>query len=168
MTRPERSAYEVPFKVFSPQDIDHAQERLISEVKDVLGQPPETTAILLRYHRWNKEKLFDEYMEHREEVLEAAGLADETASVTRVQSLSGFSCNICLDDEQGIKTFSLRCGHRFCLDCYKTYIASKVKDESEAARIKCPGEGCNRIVDSKSLEILIEEELKDRYVMMKI
>src|ERR1700749_2013433 len=71
ITNTKNSAYEVDFKVFSPGDIDAAQERLINEVKDVLGQPPEATAILLRYHHWNKEKLLDAYMEHQEDVLEA-------------------------------------------------------------------------------------------------
>jgi ariadne-1 len=162
MSKPQKPAYEVDFKVLSPTDIDNAQDRLINEVKDVLLQPPEATAILLRYYRWNKEKLFDAYMEHQEEVLEAAGLGDEAASAVRLQQVSGFVCDICINDDPDISTFALKCGHRFCADCYKHYLASKVKDEGEAARIKCPGEGCNRIVDSKSLELLLEEDLKDR------
>jgi ariadne-1 len=155
----------VDFKVFSPEDIDAAQERLINEVKDVLGQPPEATAILLRYHHWNKEKLLDAYMEHQEDVLEAAGLGDESSSNDRIQQVSGFVCDICLDDDPEISTFALKCEHRFCVDCYKTYLASKIKDEGEAARIKCPGGGCNRIVDSKSLEMLLADYLKNRYVL---
>jgi ariadne-1 len=162
MARNEKPAYEVNFKVFSPTDIDGAQDRLIKEVKDVLGQPPEATAILLRYHRWNKEKLFDAYMEHQHEIIEAAGLGDEKIYSARVQKLKGFTCDICFDDEANISTFSLKCGHRYCLNCYKTYLVSKITEEAEAARIKCPGEDCNRIVDSKSLELLLPENLKER------
>jgi ariadne-1 len=162
MPKDEKPAYEVDFHVFSPQDIDTAQDCLINEVKDVLGQSPEATAILLRYHRWNKEKLFDAYMEHQEDVLEAAGLGDESTKAARISKISGFMCDICFNDAPDMQTFALRCDHRFCMDCYKTYLASKVKDEGEAARIQCPGEGCHRIVDSKSLELLLAEDLKSR------
>jgi ariadne-1 len=154
----------VDFKVFSPNDIDDAQIRLINEVKDILGQSPESTAILLRYHRWNKEKLFDAYMEHQEDVLEAAGLGDESTNHILILRISGFVCDICLDDDPEMDTCALKCEHRFCKNCYKRYLASKVKDEGEAARIKCPGDGCNRIVDSKSIEQLLAENLKHRYV----
>jgi ariadne-1 len=166
MTKPERPSYEVDFKVFSPQDIDGAQERLIKEVKDVLGQPPEATAILLRHHRWNKEKLFDAYMEHQEEVIEAAGLGDEKAYAARIQKVPGFVCDICFDDSSDLSTFALKCSHRYCLDCYRTYLVSKITEEAEAARIKCPGGDCNRIVDSKSLELLLPESLKERYAFL--
>jgi ariadne-1 len=162
MAKPERAAYEVPFKVFSPKDIDAAQEALINEVKDVLGQPPESTAILLRYYRWNKERLLDAYMERQDDVLEAAGLGDDNEGPARIQTVPGFCCDICFDDDADMATFALKCGHRFCLDCYTKYLTSKIKDEGEAARIKCPGEACNRIVDSKSLELLLAEDLKPR------
>jgi len=61
-----------------------------------------------------------------------------------------------------LSTFAMKCGHRFCVDCYQQYLAQKIKEEGEAARIKCPGDGCNRIVDSKSLDLLVSEDLKDR------
>ena len=57
----------------------------------------------------------------------------------------------------------MKCGHRYCVDCYRQYLAQKIKDEGEAARIQCPTAGCNRIVDSKSLDLLVAAELKARY-----
>jgi ariadne-1 len=164
ITMVERQPYEVEFRVCSPKDIDAAQVHLINEVKDVLGQPPENAAILLRHFRWNREKLIEQYMERQSEVLEAAGLGEEEESEGRITEVSGFMCDICCDDSEPMTTFALKCGHRFCVDCYKTYLDSKVKFEGEAARIKCPGDRCNRIVDSKSMRLLMSEELRDRYV----
>jgi ariadne-1 len=158
----QKPAYEVDYSCFTPHDIDASQSRLISEVKDVLGQRPESTAILLRYFRWNREKLIEAYMEHQADVLEAAGLGEDEASECRLQKIPRFSCDICCDDDPGIVTFALKCGHRFCVECYKTYVVSKIKNESNAARIKCPGDSCNRIVDSKSLELLVPNDLKNR------
>ncbi|KAF2664572.1 RING finger protein [Microthyrium microscopicum] len=163
ITATQKQSYEVEFKVWTPKDIDEAQLRLINEVKDVLGQSPEATAILLRYSRWNREKLIEQYMDNQAAVLEGAGLGESNSTEARVQTLTGFTCDICCDDTSPMTTFAIKCGHRFCIDCYKTYVNAKVTDEAEAARIKCPADQCNRIVDNKSMELLVPDNLTDRY-----
>ena len=57
----------------------------------------------------------------------------------------------------------MNCGHRFCVDCYRHYLSQKIKEEGEAARIKCPGDGCNKIIDARSLDLLVTSDLTDRY-----
>ena len=163
--KPTRQAYEVDFKVFDPSQIQEQQDKQIDEVSSILGQPPEASAILLRHSRWNKERLIDRYMEKTEEVLESAGLGqDSTSNPPKLQKVEGFTCDICCDDSPGMDTFAMKCGHRFCVDCYRQYLSTKIQDEGEAARIRCPGEGCTRIVDSKSLDLLVTVDLQDRYV----
>ena len=63
ITKEVRKPYEVEFKVYSPQDIQRYQDRQIEDVSNILGQPPEITAILLRHMRWNKERLIEQYMD---------------------------------------------------------------------------------------------------------
>src|SRR5690242_16493273 len=134
------------------------------ELSSILSQPPEASAILLRHMRWNKERLIEQYMEKPEEILEHAGLGqDAETNPPKLQRIQGFCCDICCDDSPDMDTFAMKCGHRFCVDCYKQYLATKIQDEGEAARIRCPGEGCTRIVDSKSLDLLVSSELHDRY-----
>lgn len=162
VTKETRKPYEVDFKVYSPGDIQKYQASVVDEVTDLLEQPPEAAAILLRYFRWNKERLVEAYMDKREQVLEQAGLGDDEASVPRIKKISGFVCDICCEDDADMDTFAMKCGHRFCLDCYRHYLASKIKDEGEAARIKCPGDACNRIVDSKSIDLLLPTDLRER------
>jgi ariadne-1 len=162
ITKVQKKPYEVDFKVYSPEDIQRFQDGEIDEVKHLLGQPPENTAILLRRFRWNRERLLEQYMEKQMEVLDAAGLEEDESGSSKICKVPGFMCDICCEDEVNLDTFAMKCGHRFCIDCYKRYLASKIKDEGEAARIKCPGNGCDRIVDSKSLDLLVESELKDR------
>ena len=163
LIKPTKKAYEVDFKVYGPQDIQAHQDKQIDEVSAILGQPPESSAILLRYFRWNKERLIEAYMEKQDEVLEVAGLGPDSAQTPRTQAVKGFSCEICCEDEPGLETYAMKCGHRYCVDCYRHYLAQKIKDEGEAARIQCPTSGCNRIVDSKSLALLVAPDLKDRY-----
>ena len=159
---PSRKAYEVDFKVYSPAEIQSHQDQQIDEVSAVLGQPSEATAILLRHLRWNKERLIDVYMDRPEGLLEEAGLGPETTQTPTTKVVKGFSCDICCEDTPGLATYALKCEHRYCVDCYRQYLAQKIKDEGEAARIQCPTAGCNRIVDSKSLNLLVAVDLKAR------
>lgn len=162
--QPKQKAYEVDFKVFSPEDIRDQQDKQVAEVASLLDQPPEQTAILLRWARWNKERLIEQYMDNQEEVLDKTGLGqDVSRNPPRLESLAGFSCDICCEDEAGLETFAMSCGHRFCVSCYRQYLRQKIKEEGEAARIKCPGDGCNKIIDAKSLDLLVTADLTDRY-----
>ena len=106
-------------------------------------------------------------MERPEAMLENAGLASGSLQAPSTRFMNGFTCTICYDDERGIETYALKCGHRYCVDCYRQYLTTKIKDEGEAARIQCPSQGCNQIFDSKSMDLLVAAELKARYEVGK-
>ena len=160
---PKKKSYEVDYKVLSPEDIQKTQSSQIDEVAMITEQPPEAAAILLRYARWNKEKLINSYMEDQEKMLEEAGIGRSSRNVPpQIKKVPNFTCEICYDDSPDMETFAMKCGHRFCIDCYRHYVTQKVKEEGEAARIKCPGDDCNKILDSKSLDLLLEDDLQDR------
>jgi ariadne-1 len=158
-----RRPYEVDFKVLSPADIEKEQNQQINEVSTILGLPPESAAILLRFARWNRERLIESYMDDPEEILEEAGLGDNFAETPRTKVVPGFMCTICCEDDDGLETYAMRCGHRFCVECFRHYLAQKIREEGEAAKIQCPQDNCHRIVDSKSLGLLATDDLKDRY-----
>ena len=166
--KPPRKAYEVEFKVYGPADIQAHQDNQIDEVSAILGQPSEASAILLRYLRWNKEKLIEDYMDKPDAILEKAGLGPYAGQTPETAIIKGFVCNICCEDEPGLESYAMKCGHRYCVNCYRQYLAQKIKDEGEAARIQCPTEKCNRIVDSKSLKLLVVAELESRYGKSKL
>ncbi|KAI9779005.1 MAG: hypothetical protein M1816_003782 [Peltula sp. TS41687] len=163
MLKPKKMPFDVEFKVLSPADIQSQQDKHIEEVSTILGQPLETAAILLRHYRWNKERLIEHYMDHPEDVIEKAGLGNAMVEGVKTEVVPGFMCEICFEDDADLKTYAMRCGHRYCVGCYQHYLAQKIRGEGEAARIQCPKEGCHCIVDSKSLELLVTEELKGRY-----
>ena len=161
--KPQKLSFEVDFKVYSPVDIQAQQDKQIEEVSTILGQSLESAAILLRHFRWNKEHLIESYMDKPEEVLEKAGLSESMAAEVQTKVVSGFTCEICFEDDASLQTYAMRCGHRYCVDCFGHYLTQKIKEEGEAARIECPKEGCHRILDSKSLELLVVAALQERY-----
>lgn len=162
LIRPMRKAFEVDFKVLSPADIQRSQNTQIDEVSSILGQPPESTAILLRYMRWNKERLIENYMDRPEKVLEDAGLGPNFSGSPKTISIKGFECEICYEDSPSLRSYSMICGHRYCVDCYTHYLDQKIREEGEAARIECPKDGCHRIVDSKSIKLLVATKVLHR------
>ena len=159
----KKQAHIVPFKVFEPEDIQRQQDEMINEVNMILDMRKEDAAIMLRYFRWNKERLLEDYMDRPERVLEAAGLASKTSKPPQLETVPGFVCDICCEDGPDLQTFAMKCGHRYCVDCYRQYLKQKIRDEGEAARIQCPSDGCSRILDSRSLDLLVTSDLVDRY-----
>lgn len=163
LDKKKAAAHSVSYKVFEPTDIKRQQEEMMSDVNMILDMSKEDAAIMLRHFRWNKERLLEDYMDRPEKVLEAAGLSSNSASQPKLQALPGFVCDICCEDEEGLQTFAMKCGHRYCVDCYRHYLTQKIQDEGESARIQCPSDGCGRILDSRSLDLLVTPELTDRY-----
>ncbi|KAK5084956.1 hypothetical protein LTR70_002131 [Exophiala xenobiotica] len=161
-TNPQKP-YEVSFKVLNPADIQSQQDQQFEDVSNIIELPPEQTAILLRFMRWNQEKLLESYMDNQKKVLESAGLGTSFSEAPKTVAVPGFCCEICFEDSKGLQTYALKCGHRFCADCYSNYLTGKVKEEGEAARIQCPQDGCHRIVDAKSLRLLTDREVQARY-----
>lgn len=156
-------AHVVKSKVFDPAAIQRQQDEMIDEVNMILDMSKEDAAILLRHFRWNKERLLEDYMDTPEKVLDAAGLSGRSVAEAKLMTISGFTCDICCESEDGLETFALKCGHRYCVDCYRQYLSQKIRGEGEAARIQCPADSCGRILDSASLDLLVTSELKDRY-----
>lgn len=164
LIKQKRKPYEVEFKVLDPADIQHEQDVQIKNVSEILGLPPESAAILLRFGRWKQESLVENFFQHPDETLEEAGLGTNFEGAVKTEKLPDFMCEICCEEGPDLETYAMRCGHRFCVDCYRHYLAQKIKEEGEAARIECPGDSCHRIVDSKSLEFLLanNSDLKNR------
>jgi ariadne-1 len=160
----ETQPFNVDFKVLSSKDIEVQQMKQIEEVSAIIGEPPESAAILLRHFRWNRERLIESYMDHPEATLDSAGLGLNSEKATKTERVPGFTCEICYEDDPDCETYAMRCGHRYCVDCYQRYLAQKIRSEGEAARIRCPKEGCNWIIDSRSLDLLVTLELRDRFV----
>lgn len=162
LTNPAKP-YEIEFKVLNPTDIQSQQDRQFQEVSSVIELPTEQTAILLRFMRWNKEKLLEQYMEDPDRVLEAAGLGPTFAETPKTKTVPNFECEICYEDSPSLQTYAMKCGHRYCAGCYTQYLTQKVKEEGEAARIQCPKDGCHRIVDAKTLRLLVAPDVQNRY-----
>jgi ariadne-1 len=144
-------------------------------------QPP-IALVLLQHHRWNHERLLERYMDSYLDVLRACG-EPQNVDVTldddydgsppvskrarldpRVTSVQTFNCPICCDSlPLKDDTFRLRCGHRFCKNCWKEYAVTMIKSEGQCF-FRCMENGCSTIVDEASIEHIVPEVIFERYV----
>src|SRR5271170_592690 len=133
-----RKAHEVEFQPHSINDIQQTQETQIANVAAVCFIDPSQAAILLRHHRWNKEKVIESYMDDPERTLKKAGIInDESGEQHKIQRIRGFECEICFDDENSLESYALQCNHRACSVCWGMYLTKKIKEEGESSKVQC-------------------------------
>lgn len=142
----------------------------IQEAVEVLGIPPSAAAILLREHKWAKERLFQSFFDNPEAVQEkccvlarcrnatvAGGCVGEKKQIpsrlTRSAPNAFRKCEICMDEDgfDPSEMISMPCGHEFCETCWYGYIANALEKGPLCVRETCPQAGC--------CELLSEEEV---------
>ena len=56
------------------------------------------------------------------------------------------NCFICRDDKQSLMMITMKCSHKFCSNCMRTYVDGKV--QSSQVPIKCPQMGCKYYIST--------------------
>lgn len=74
----------------------------------------------------------------------------------RLDTPSEFMCMICCDTPPIEEAFELRCAHKFCSNCWKEYVVTKVKQEGQCF-FKCMQDGCAVTVDETSIRQLADD-----------
>jgi len=117
------------------------QKQVIDHVAGVTSLSPGFARILLTSYRWDDQKLLVEYSDDPAKICKSAGLPhpDQIQSApTTVENAEGeATCSICFDDIPKSESASLSCGHTFCQDCWKGFLAIEVKEMKKM--IQCPG-----------------------------
>lgn len=143
-------------------------KRRIREVTEVLSIPESAAGVLMREHKWAKERLFEIFYTDPEALLDkygvrcrceapiaAAPVAAPAGRMTRnrlAKLKASRECPICfMDDLDPADMFCMPCGHSFCRDCWYGFIQCKIGDGPSCVRESCPQTDCK--------EALTEEEV---------
>jgi ariadne-1 len=86
---------------------------------------PGDAVILLRHWGWNKDRLFERYMENAERCAIEAGI-EGSGRQPRLKRVRGFVCQVCFETSSTTETIALTCDHRYCRDCYTHYLEQKI------------------------------------------
>ncbi|KAJ2707328.1 hypothetical protein FB645_000839 [Coemansia sp. IMI 203386] len=153
-SRAARKPWEIDFKVFNPDELQAKQEAIVARMEPVLATSRDATTLLLRSYLWKDEPLVEDYLTDPDRTLTKAGVAIDQARPSIRSGDATFVCEICFCEGSDEEFFAPSCGHRYCTECYKTYLVGHVL-EGASWRIKCPTPKCNMLVGEEGARLLL-------------
>lgn len=152
----------------------------IREVTEVLGIPSSAAQILMREHKWAKERLFQSFFDNPDKVQTNCGVfarcqncgvtsdtgpagkknGDEKEKVAKTTSNRATRasskrkhCEICLDEDgfTSEEMICMPCGHEFCDTCWYGYIHNALDKGPLCVRESCPQAGCNELITEEEV-----------------
>lgn len=128
----------VDFSCLSPEEIITAQKKQIQHIADLLVVSASNASNLLRHYHWKTEVLLAKYFDDPQSVIKEAGLVSNQpdADLEAVLDAPG-ECLVCCEICEAHESCALLCEHRFCADCWSSYLTMKIT-EGEVTRINCP------------------------------
>lgn len=179
------------FQVLDKEGVTLLMNKLVDDIAGLAAVEIPVAEALLRYCRWDREKVtdkflvdsqkflheagVDKYHEQRIKACEDNGFEIVGASQTRVSpsadEMAGqtFLCHICYDDAAKLsESFNMSCGHLFCKDCFGEYLRNQVSDGPSCVLACCPEIDCKCSVTSDIFrELLDGDSLKqyERYLL---
>ncbi|UYV77055.1 ARIH1, partial [Cordylochernes scorpioides] len=162
--------FKFTFEVLSTDQVMQTMNKTINEVHEIVKIPSTLLRILLNHFNWDLSKFYDRYYGG-----DQRSLFEDAHVVNPLENLqppingtnerpSIERCEICfLEFPSNIMT-GIGCGHRFCQECWKEYLTSKIMHDGMSDKISCPASECDILVDYQTVMNLIEEEkVKQRY-----
>jgi len=154
----------VSFSCLTPEEIIQTQKRQIQEIADLLAISASNASNLLRHYQWKTEVLHQRYWDSPEAVLKEAGLVCTAPDADDEMKLEGSGeCLVCCENVEGGECCALRCRHRFCHDCWSSYLTMKII-EGEVTRINCPALNCKYTVPDTVVQKLVDKEIYEKYL----
>lgn len=82
------------YKLWSADEIDGRQKKIIDEVKDLLGLSEDDSITALKHYSWNAEKLQEQWFDDEKKTREICGLTPKEGLVSRNMTEQNL-CYIC-------------------------------------------------------------------------
>eukprot|EP00591_Stephanopyxis_turris_P002873 CAMPEP_0195523328 /NCGR_PEP_ID=MMETSP0794_2-20130614/22352_1 /TAXON_ID=515487 /ORGANISM="Stephanopyxis turris, Strain CCMP 815" /LENGTH=566 /DNA_ID=CAMNT_0040653301 /DNA_START=138 /DNA_END=1838 /DNA_ORIENTATION=+ len=155
-------------------------KRRLREVTEVLSIPESVAAVLMREHRWAKERLFEAFYSDQDRILEKCGVKARVARCFSRQSTSSSNfdlagksnkkqavqmreCSICCEDDlHPSQMLAMPCNHEFCRDCWNGFLDCAISGGPSCVRSLCPAEKCTEAVTEEEVAAAAPE-LKSKF-----
>ncbi|CAR30434.1 E3 ubiquitin-protein ligase HEL1 [Lachancea thermotolerans CBS 6340] len=123
-------------------------ERL-ERIQPIFDISYEDIIVLLQQYAWSEERLLEDWTENRDNVIVSCGLklGHEPVASRGIRKHANFLCHICCEANK-MKTFTLECGHEYCLECYQHYIKDKLLEGKIITCMSCPLALKNKDIDA--------------------
>ena len=149
------------FIILSQHDLEEAREKEIKEAMDNLCLDRDKSILVLIYYNWNMDKILTNWYDDVDKHSIKCGIklskeTEEQLSKEGVEKNSDY-CPICYSEKDD--TFkNLDCGHSFCGDCWKDYLAEHTKDLYTILTTTCMQHNCTLIVYERLFFEILKNE----------
>ncbi|KIJ49526.1 hypothetical protein M422DRAFT_59265 [Sphaerobolus stellatus SS14] len=188
----KRKPWDIQYDSLSVTAIEETIQKEADHIMSILGVDSSTAMLLLRYMKWNKERLIEKYMDTPDALNQAAGVSTRPPPSTRLSpapvrsppstrpSVRRVTRSTKLEQapprevseepfvcpicctEEPSKTSSLECGHTFCSDCWSMYVTSKIREEGECS-FTCMSTDCSLAVPDSFIDEATDEGTFQRF-----
>ena len=142
------------YEFLMKDEIEKERNKKIEEFKEYSSLPsPQVELILINYN-WNIDILMNDWFDKIQNIKESSGITQTKESAKKVKEffkknkIEPKCCLVCYTEiDEGDEVF-LGCGHKFCSDCFKSYLKQKTVDQLTLLSTHCPLSGCNYLVTS--------------------
>lgn len=123
---------------------------------------------LLRYFRWNEDKLTNSWWENNSKVRAEVGIAHDKLvphpidPTSKEEMPETFMCFLCIEDVPWDKTFSLVCGHLYCKTCWANYANAEMDKGPRAVFTACIEPKCKELIPEKHMLSFLDQRNRAR------
>lgn len=164
---------ELSYSILRPSDIDKLRTRIVEDFMEFTSLPKEEATIALIFFQWNIDKIKGAWYDNLEENRKKCGLEADDEARKELEMINkkrgGIKdsnlCRICEVSEIDKTAHALKCGHKFCSECWEGYIDYKMEDLMTCITATCPQKGCNIVVPETVFYKFLEDKpsLKEEY-----
>ncbi|QHN99456.1 putative E3 ubiquitin-protein ligase [Arachis hypogaea] len=155
------------FTTLTDSDIRKLQTTEINKVSSVLLIPQSDACLLLIHHGWSAMKVHEAWFEDEQRVRELVGLLNSSNNINHWKELiQSSTCEICFDDSVWYKKVEYaKCGHGYCIDCWKHYIDEKIQEGPHECLkpMRCPHPSCEASLEIETVRRFASETNKNMY-----
>ncbi len=124
----------------------------------------EAELVLVNYN-WNYDKLIEEWFDNTEKIKILSHIEQSPESEKKISefisnnNISSDICPVCYTEIEKDNSFSLKCNHQICEECYIEYIKNKLlTDPVTILQTLCPMNGCNLYITRNLYKKCIKEK----------
>eukprot|EP01113_Clastostelium_recurvatum_P031097 TRINITY_DN3851_c0_g1_i1.p1 TRINITY_DN3851_c0_g1~~TRINITY_DN3851_c0_g1_i1.p1 ORF type:complete len:806 (-),score=211.65 TRINITY_DN3851_c0_g1_i1:218-2338(-) len=154
---------EPTFAILEKAELDALMHDTATQAAGQMDLPYGEAALILQYFNWDMEKLLPQYFERPEFYRRQAGVCVAPVAPMHPEPTT-YSCVVCFEEVPWANSFALGCGHRYCTNCWSTYLHSTVATAgTEVVNTACMYPKCDVRLTCEAFERLADPRDFERY-----
>ena len=138
------------YEIIQNSEIIKKRDAIIEKFIEFSNLSYDEAELVLIYYDWNYDKLSEYWFDNMEKIQIESHISQSEESKKEIDkffslnNIPSNTCLICYNEFDPEDSFSLKCNHKFCKDCYIEYITEKLETEPNSILMTpCPLKGCN-------------------------